>query len=99
MLLQGLGFLGGRKMQMHSESSSSKGRSDIVLELESAIYIIEIRYKSSGKVALEQIKANGYYKPYLLRQKAIILLGINFNEETRMIDNWEYEIHEAHLEE
>ncbi|WP_243516899.1 MULTISPECIES: AAA family ATPase [unclassified Candidatus Cardinium] len=99
MLLQGLGFLGGRKMQMYSESASSKGRSDIVLELESAIYIIEIKYKSSGKIALEQIKTNGYYKPYLLRQKAIILLGINFNEETRMIDNWEYEIHEEHLEE
>ncbi|TSJ80846.1 MAG: PD-(D/E)XK nuclease domain-containing protein [Candidatus Cardinium sp.] len=52
-----------------------------------------------GKIALEQIKSNGYYKPYLLRQKAIILLGINFNEESRMIDNWDYEIHEEHLEE
>ncbi len=99
MLLQGLGFLGGRRMQMYSESPSSKGRSDIVLELESAIYIIEIKYRSSGKVALEQIKANGYYKPYLLRQKSIILLGINFKEETRMIGSWGYEIHEEHLEE
>ncbi len=99
MLLQGLGFLGGRRMQMYSESPSSKGRSDIVLELESAIYIIEIKYRSSGKIALQQIKANGYYKPYLLRQKTIILLDINFNEETRMIDNWDYEIHEEHLEE
>ncbi|WP_419241261.1 AAA family ATPase [Cardinium endosymbiont of Nabis limbatus] len=97
MLLQGLGFLGGRKMQMHSESASSQGRSDIVLELETAIYIIEIKYKSNGKIALAQIKANGYYKPYLLRQKAIILLGINFNEETRMIDSWDYEIHEEHI--
>ena len=97
MLLQGLGFLGGRKMHMHSESASSQGRSDIILELETAIYVIEIKYKSSGKVALEQIKANGYYQPYLLRQKAIILLGINFNEETRMIDNWDYEIYEEHI--
>ncbi len=99
MLLQGLRFLGGRKMHMHSESVSSQGRSDIVLELETAIYIIEIKYKSTGKIALEQIKSNGYYKPYLLRQKAIILLGINFNEETRMIDNWAYEIHEEHIKE
>ncbi len=99
MLLQGLGFLGGRKIHMYSESPSSKGRSDIVLKLESAICIIEIKYKSSGKVALEQIKANGYYKPYLLRQKSIILLGINSNEETRMIDSWDYEIHEEHLKE
>ena len=98
MLLQGLGFLGGRKMHMHSESASSQGRSDIVLELETVIYIIEVKYRSSGKIALEQIKENGYYKPYLLRQKTIILLGINFNEETRMIDNWAHEIHEDHLE-
>ncbi|CDG49659.1 AAA family ATPase [Cardinium endosymbiont of Bemisia tabaci] len=98
MLLQGLGFLGGRKMQMHSEALSSQGRADIVLELETVIYIIEIKYKSSGKIALEQIKANQYYSPYLLRQKAIILLGLNFNESTRMVDNWEYEMQEAHLE-
>lgn len=97
MLLQGLGFLGGIKIHMHSESTSSQGRADIVLESEKSIYIIEIKYRSSGKIALEQIKANGYYKPYLLRQKAIILLGINFNEATRMIDNWEYEIHEEHI--
>jgi len=97
MLLQGLGFLGGRKMHMYSESSSSQGRSDIVLELEKAIYLIEIKYRSSGKIALQQIKENGYYRPYLLRQKTIILLGINFNEETRMIDHWEYEIQEDHL--
>ncbi|WP_419241536.1 PD-(D/E)XK nuclease domain-containing protein [Cardinium endosymbiont of Nabis limbatus] len=86
-------------MQMYSESPSSQGRSDIVLELETAICIIEIKYKSTGKIALQQIKENGYYRPYLLRQKAIILLGINFNEETRMIDSWDYEVHEAHLEE
>jgi len=98
MLLQGLGFLGGRKMQMQSEALSSQGRADIVLELETIIYIIEIKYKSSGKIALAQIKAHQYYSPYLLRQKAIILLGINFNESTRMVDNWEYEVQEAHLE-
>ncbi len=92
MLLQGLGFLGGRKMHMYSESASSQGRSDIVLELGTAIYIIELKYKSTGQIALDQIKSNGYYKPYLLRQKALILLGLNFNEETRMIDNWAYEI-------
>ncbi|WP_342265447.1 AAA family ATPase [Cardinium endosymbiont of Philonthus spinipes] len=91
MLLQGLGFLGGRRMQLHSESASSQGRSDIVLELGTVIYIIELKYKSTGQMALDQIKANGYYKPYLLRQKALILLGLNFNEETRMIDSWAYE--------
>ncbi|TSJ81126.1 MAG: AAA family ATPase [Candidatus Cardinium sp.] len=58
MLLQGLGFLGGHTMHMHSASPSSQGRSDIVLELKTAIYIIEIKYKSSGKIALAQIKAN-----------------------------------------
>ncbi|MGI2299060.1 AAA family ATPase [Candidatus Cardinium hertigii] len=98
MLLQGLGFLGGRKMYMHSEALSSQGRADIVLELETVIYIIEIKYKSSGKIALSQIKEHQYYRPYLLRQKVIILLGINFNESTRMVDNWEYEVQEAHLE-
>ncbi|MGI2299078.1 AAA family ATPase [Candidatus Cardinium hertigii] len=98
MLLQGLGFLGGRKMYMHSEALSSQGRADIVLELETVIYIIEIKYKSSGKIALAQIKEHEYYRPYLLRQKVIILLGINFNESTRMVDNWECEVQEAHLE-
>ncbi|WP_342265213.1 hypothetical protein [Cardinium endosymbiont of Philonthus spinipes] len=72
-------------------SCVSKGEED------SNTLLLPNKYKSSGKIALQQIQENGYYKPYLLRQKAIILLGLNFNESTRMVDNWAYDIQEAHL--
>ncbi|KAJ8680769.1 hypothetical protein QAD02_016556 [Eretmocerus hayati] len=97
MLLQGFGFLEGRNMHMRSESTSSQGRSDIVLELGRVVYLTEMKYRSSGEKALEQIKEKQYHKPYLLRQETVILLGINFNEETRMIDDRDYEILEEHV--
>jgi hypothetical protein len=88
MLLYGLNCLDGINSHMASESPSSKGRPDIVLTIGSMVYIIEIKYKSSGKVALQQIKDNRYYTSYLWKAKEIILLGINFDQETKAIDSW-----------
>ena len=91
MLLYGLNCLEGINSHMASEASSSKGRADIVLTIGSIVYIIEIKYKSSGKVALQQIKDNRYYTSYLLKAKEIILLGINFDEASKSIDSWAHE--------
>ncbi|TSJ81283.1 MAG: ATP-binding protein [Candidatus Cardinium sp.] len=92
MLLYGLNCLEGVHSDMASESPFSKGRADIVLTIDSIVYIIEIKYKSSGKVALQQIKDNRYYTSYLWKAKEIILLGINFDQETKCIDSWAHEI-------
>ncbi|WP_243018410.1 MULTISPECIES: PD-(D/E)XK nuclease domain-containing protein [Candidatus Cardinium] len=73
MLLYGLNCLGGINSHMASESPSSQGRADIVLTIGSIVYIIEIKYQSSGKVALQQIKDNRYYASYLWKAKEIIL--------------------------
>ncbi|UWW97655.1 MAG: PD-(D/E)XK nuclease domain-containing protein (plasmid) [Candidatus Cardinium sp.] len=91
MLLYGLNCLDGINSQVASESPSSKGRADIVLTIGSIVYIIEIKYKSNDKVALQQIKENRYYTSYLWKAKEIILLGINFDQATKSIDSWAYE--------
>ncbi len=91
MLLYGLNCLDGVNSHMASEATSSKGRADIVLTIGSIVYIIEIKYKSSGKAALQQIKDNRYYTSYLWKAKEIILLGINFDQETKAIDSWAHE--------
>ena len=97
MLLQGLGFLAGNIGYVYSEPPTSSGRPDIVLEIENVLYIIEIKYKSTGTAALQQIKENHYYEPYTFRKKEIVLLGINFNEATRTIDSWDHEVYNQHL--
>lgn len=88
MLLYGLNCLDGINSHVASESPSSRGRADIVLTIGSIVYIIEIKYKSNGKIALQQIKENCYYISYLWKAKEIILLGINFDQETKSIDSW-----------
>ncbi|WP_243018173.1 AAA family ATPase [Candidatus Cardinium hertigii] len=88
MLLYGLNCLDGINSHVASESPSSKGMADIVLTIGSIVYIIEIKYKANGKVALQQIKENRYYTSYLWKAKEIILLGLNFDQETKSIDSW-----------
>jgi len=61
--------------EINLEVLSDKGRMDGVLELDSAIYVIEFKLGTAA-TALAQIKAQRYWEPYLHRGKELFLLGI-----------------------
>lgn len=61
-----------------SEVSTSDGRIDLVLELPEVIYIMEVKFNQSARVALEQIKNREYFLPYLGHEKTTVLLGLSF---------------------
>ena len=44
--------------------------------------------KMHSKVAIAQIKDNGYATPYINSGKPITLIGINFSSEARNIVEW-----------
>ncbi|MEZ5042921.1 MAG: ATP-binding protein [Saprospiraceae bacterium] len=71
-----------------AEVSTNKGRIDAVIETPRHIYIIEFKLNESAAVALTQIKENGYPEQYASRKKPIVLVGINFAEEKRGIQDW-----------
>jgi len=54
----------------------AKGRSDIILNLEKFIYILELKLDGTSQMAIDQIHHNRYYDPYILDNKTIELIAI-----------------------
>ncbi len=74
------------------EVSSNIGRIDAVLTTPRDIYIIEFKFDLSADKAIEQIRENKYYEPYLDSNKKIHLLGINFSTQEKNILEWKEEL-------
>ena len=73
------------------EVTTNIGRIDAVLTTSDDIYIIEFKFNQSADKAIEQIKENKYYEPYLDSNKKIHLLGINFSTQDKNIVDWKCE--------
>lgn len=54
------------------------------------LYIIEFKM-TSAQVALDQIRARGYDRPYRASGKPVVLIGIAFDKEKRAIGDWKSE--------
>lgn len=74
-----------------ADEIQSKGRSDIVVNLADRVYIFEIKLDGSTDDAISQIYNNRYYEPYLLEEKPIELIGLNFSSTERNIESYHYE--------
>ncbi len=75
-------------LYVKTEYQTSNGRIDIVISTDKYIYIMELKRDQSPDIALKQIEAKGYDRPFLASGKQIIKLGINFSSESRTIDGW-----------
>ena len=85
-MLYGMGF------EPLSERATNTGRIDVVLDLPSVTYIIELKLDSSSSIALKQIYDKGYFKPYTQKEKHIVIIGANFSSKKRNIINFEAEL-------
>lgn len=68
-------------IKAQSEYATSHGRIDLVLDLSTKWYIIEIKFNQSAQAALDQIEQQRYYEPFLKHGKPIILMGLAFHRE------------------
>lgn len=75
-LLQTIFFAAGIEAQ--SERLTSIGRMDILLELPTIIYIIELKLNKPPKEGLDQIGTQKYYEPFMHKNKPIRGLAISF---------------------
>ena len=71
------------------ERHTTDGRMDILMQTPQYVYIIELKVNSTAAEALKQIEDKGYALPFAADQRQIFKIGINFNAETRRIDEWE----------
>lgn len=68
-----------------------RGRIDLALVGNDAIYIIEFKCGQNADAAIRQIKANRYADPYRADGKTIYLIGIEFSPEQRNLAGWKIE--------
>ena len=72
------------------------GRTDMVIFMPDAIYVMELKVGDTARHALEQINAHGYAKPYLTDSRRVVKVGIRFNADKHTVDEWEVE--ESHTD-
>lgn len=60
------------------EQHTAKGRTDITMETDQHVYVIELKFSGSAHEALEQISRQRYADAFALQQKTVVKVGINF---------------------
>mgnify|MGYP002397507443 CR=1 FL=1 len=74
---------------MQSEVHTSDGRMDAVVHTPERIFVLEFKIGQSAAIALQQIREKGYADKFLLENKPITAIGINFDPERRGVSDWE----------
>ncbi len=77
--------------RIETEVHTNDGRMDCVIKTDSHIYIFEFKLDKTTKEAIEQIKQKEYYNKYLLDERELVLIGVNFNSNNGTIKEWEVE--------
>ena len=76
---------------VRSEVHSSKGRSDVEVETDDAIYVFEFKVGGKPCDALSQIKQSGYAEKYKASSKSIVLIGATISRNKRTLSKWQIE--------
>lgn len=69
--------------RLHLEYGNSAGRSDLVVETDRFIYIIEFKLGSTARKALEQIEEKGYALPWQSSGKKVFKIGCTFSSRSK----------------
>ena len=70
---------------IEAEVHTNQGRIDCVIETSDSIYLIEFKLNDTKEKALQQIHDNHYPQKYQNRGKKLVLLGVEFDQNTRNI--------------
>jgi len=76
-------LLGAAGLKVYSEHMTSHARIDMIVELSSVNYVIELKFNQSAEKALEQIENRKYYEVLQHQNKPIMLLGLNFHRKSQ----------------
>ena len=64
------------------------GRVDMVVWMPDAIYVFEMKRDQTARQALQQIDDKGYAIPYQTDERRVVKVGVHFNPETRVPEEW-----------
>ncbi len=66
----------------------ARGRTDVVVFMRDAVYVMELKMRGSAQEALDQINSKDYAIPYQAEGKPVIKIGIAFSQETKTVSDW-----------
>lgn len=66
----------------------ARGRTDLVVFMRDAVYVMELKMRGTAQEALEQINSKEYAIPYEAEGKPVVKVGIAFSQETRTVSEW-----------
>lgn len=64
------------------------GRVDMVVTTNDTVYVFEFKTSGTARQALEQISSHGYAIPYQTGGRRVVKVGVKFNPDTRVPDDW-----------
>ena len=64
------------------------GRVDMVVWMPDTTYVFELKVNGTAQEALEQIDENGYAFPYKTEGRKVVKVGVKFNADTRVPEDW-----------
>ena len=64
------------------------GRTDMVVWLPDTVFAFELKVNGTAQEALEQIDTRGYAIPYQTDGHKVVKIGVKFNPETRVPEDW-----------
>ena len=66
----------------------ARGRTDVVVFMRDAVYVMELKMHGTAQEALAQINSKDYAIPYQAEGKPIVKIGIAFSQETKTVSDW-----------
>lgn len=66
----------------------ARGRTDVVVFMHDAIYVMELKMHGTAEDALRQIESKDYAIPYQTEGKPVVKIGIAFSKETKTVSEW-----------
>ncbi len=75
-------------VRVQAELQTNVGRIDLVVEMQSCLYVIEFKFNKDAATALKQIEQKDYARRYATGEKDLILMGINFSSKNRNISEF-----------
>ena len=84
-------LLAAQGFRYDPEVTQTVGRSDLVAEHPSGIWIFELKVDESAEAALRQIHEKDYAAPYRARNLPVWAIGLNFDSKTRNLTDATYE--------
>ena len=73
---------------VRTQVKCAHGRTDMVIKMPDAIYVMELKVHGTAQQALDQINERGYAVPYLTDGRRVVKVGIAFDLEQRTVAEW-----------